>query len=442
MATESDLERLFLLQGETLSTEFKAWLDLSNAASRATLAKAAIALANHGGGSIIFGVEERKGAAVASAPRPESISRYTSDLVNAAINRFADPKIHCDVVHLLHPVSRNEHAIVVVPSGSTVPIMSIRELSGTIAAHQCYVRKPGPKSEQPFTAEEWRALLSRCVQAGREQMLDAIRTILQGHSLSPVAADQIDKLLSFTETSHSRWSEVIDALPKNDPARFLNGHYEQSFELRDVKPASGLNQLLERLRRAGEVRLTGWGPFIDLERPPVGPVPRGQIIEAWVGHPDEAGREGRHADFWRASPDGLLYEIRAMDEDFTDKAVPGSTFDISMPIWRIGETLLYVARLARLFAEDPEIAIRVRYKGLKGRQLKSLFDWRVPVFGRRTCHVEEAVLDGMANASRIETNLEEVLVTLLRPLYEAFEFYELDPKLVAHEVARYRQSRF
>jgi hypothetical protein len=58
--------------------------------------------------------------------------------------------------------------------------MSKRDCDGVIAQNRCYIRKPGPRSEEPQTREEWRVLLNRCVLAQREDMLDAIRAIVTG----------------------------------------------------------------------------------------------------------------------------------------------------------------------------------------------------------------------------------------------------------------------
>ncbi|AZO15522.1 ATP-binding protein [Mesorhizobium sp. M2A.F.Ca.ET.043.05.1.1] len=441
MATIEDLKQLFQLQNETLATEFKSWLDLAVPAGRAPLAKAAIALANHGGGTIVIGMREGINAPIGSYPRPAQIGRYTADAINAAINKYADPHIHCDLVHLTHPASGNEHAIVIVPGGQIVPVMATKGTDGEILAQKVYIRKPGPKSEEPFTAEEWRTLLDRCVRANKDSLLEAIRGIVQGRSLDSLAREQIDELLKFTDDSRDSWKMRLVPLPKDDPARFPLGHYEQSFQILGVEPASGLRSLLENLRKASEVRLTGWGPFVLLERKPIGPVPVGEVIETWVGTPSEKARDGRHCDFWRARPDGFLYEVRSYDEDFTEKAEPGTSIDLTMPVWRIGETLLYVARLARLFGEDPEISVRIQYDGLKGRRMSALFDWRYLSY-ERECFVDTVKMQGQARASIIEDNLAEVLVSLLRPLYDAFDFAPLSPTMVSEEIAKFRNNRY
>ncbi|SFU57041.1 AlbA family DNA-binding domain-containing protein [Nitrosospira multiformis] len=259
MPTLSDLRNLILLPNETLSNEYKSWLDLTTNQGRATLAKAAIALANHGGGVIVMGMVGPAGSPLQSLPRPDGIARYDPDVVNTAVNRYADPKIHCDLHFTLHPETNIEHAIISVPGLSTVPIMSIRDCDGVIHKHRCYLRKPGPKSEEPFTSEEWRTLLSRCVQAGRESMLDSIRIILKGHVPAPIVQNKIDPLREFGRESRERWEVLKNALPTGDPAKIPLGHYEFTFRIVDASPV-GLPELKKRLDTASQTKLTGLGP--------------------------------------------------------------------------------------------------------------------------------------------------------------------------------------
>ena len=55
MTANVDLLSLLKSPVESLAVEYKSWIDIGETPGRATLAKAAIALANHGGGTIVFG---------------------------------------------------------------------------------------------------------------------------------------------------------------------------------------------------------------------------------------------------------------------------------------------------------------------------------------------------------------------------------------------------
>ena len=75
------LERYLVNPTEDLDIEYKGWLDLRKNPDRANLAKAVIALANHGGGVIVLGFEDRS-TGLAATPKPAEIPDVTQDDVN------------------------------------------------------------------------------------------------------------------------------------------------------------------------------------------------------------------------------------------------------------------------------------------------------------------------------------------------------------------------
>ena len=75
---------------ETPRIECKRWLDLNDSRHKAVIAKAAIALANSGGGVIVFGVveDETQAKHFNCVPRPDGMKRYTADAVASAITNM------------------------------------------------------------------------------------------------------------------------------------------------------------------------------------------------------------------------------------------------------------------------------------------------------------------------------------------------------------------
>ena len=447
LPTSADLIQLLALPTETLTVEHKGWLDFSHNHHKATLAKAAIALANEGGGIIVLGTREdiTQGGALGSHRRPDEISRYSLDDINGVIRRFADPEFHCELMFAEHPITKIEHAFVIVPGGKTVPVMARRGSDGEIQAHRCYVRKPGPRSEEPHTAEEWRGVFERCLQARRESMLDAIRVIIQGHGeIAPVPPTAKALLLDLVTASRARWQSLIAPLPADDAARMPHGHYEIAFSILGVEPAPTLKELLRRMEEASRVKHTGWSPFVHIHRPPYEPRPVDGMIEAWIGDPSgdrQIKRDPSHCDFWRAHPAATFFRLRGYDEDSSDDMKPGTAFDVALPIWRVGETLLFAARIARLFGENPEILMVCYYNGLRNRSLTSRTGF-LDFWDNQVCADDTATLEVKVAAQQIEDNLVEVLHPMLQPLYERFSFFELDARLVTQEVERLKSNRF
>jgi hypothetical protein len=209
------------------------------------------------------------------------------------------------------------------------------------------------------------------------------------------------------------------------------------------KPAAGVSELREKLQEAGRRRLTGWGPFVWLTREDLAPQAVQGGIEASLGKDvPRNSRDSAHCDFWRAHPSGLLYQLRGYDEDSTDQVQPGTVFDVTLPIWRLGAAMLYAARLARLLgSDDADILVRCTYSGLQGRRLDCLTPGRHFSFPRIAAD-NSAELQTTATAHLIDDNLVEILHRMLMPLYERFAFFELSLDLVKIEVERLRQGRF
>ncbi len=182
---------------ETLEVELKGWLNIAaDAEHKATLAKALIALANHGGGYVVIDFVETDEGVVPAEPRPANLATYTPDTVNSVVNRFAEPPFHCDVRVVTSPETGLDHPVVSVPGGHRVPIRSKR--SGPdgriIQADRYYIRRPGPCSEPPQSGLEWDALIGRCIGNAREDLLDRFRVIMAGGAAVEVPQTDLDRV--------------------------------------------------------------------------------------------------------------------------------------------------------------------------------------------------------------------------------------------------------
>ena len=445
MASNRELTPLVSEPREEPGVEHKAWLNLKSTEHRATLAKAAIAIANHGGGFIVIEMSDRAGKLL-SEPSPTEFPPITQDDVNAAIGRFADPAFHCETHIIEHPQTSVQHTVISVPGNVSVPVMAKRDCNGVLAKHRCYIRKPGPRSEEPQTGEEWRHLLDRCLRARKLDMLDAIRAIVLGQAQSnnevPGAHDLLE---AYCDNSHSRWQRLVEELPERAGARLSFGWYEMGFSLVDAQLATNCTQLNERLNNAREIQLTGWPPFLDLRIPGRDPYVHKDGVEAWLGRPVDNAREYDpiDCDFWRASRDGQLYTIRGYTEDSPEMhrgIEPGKKMDLTLPVWRIAEGLLFANRLGAAFGGAELITIRCRFVGLEDRGLVSLLGRRIlPI--PRVCKTSRVTIIGQATPQQIEDTFVEVLHGLLVPFYECFDFFKLPLQLVGEEVEKLRAGR-
>jgi hypothetical protein len=64
------------------------------------------------------------------------------------------------------------------------------------------------------------------------------------------------------------------------------------------------------------------------------------------------------------------------------------------------------------------------------------------MFDDSISQTDEITLRGRATPGQVKDNLAEVLVPLLTPLYERFDFFRLPVQLVGEESQRLQQGRF
>ena len=310
--------------------------------------------------------------------------------------------------------------------------MAKRGCNGVIATHRCYVRKPGPRTEEPQTGDEWRRLLDRCVRSARSDLLEAIRAIVEGNAKSPnPTPDAQAQLRSFCDHSRARWEELLEQLPPASAARFPCGWYEIAFSLFGAQPAVSLIELRDRLAKARSIRLTGWPPFLDWY-----PQPHGQCIEAWARPgPNRTVDDPSLFDYWRSAMDGTLYTIRGYTEDGLEDYRPGTVIDLILPAWRVAESILFACRFAETFHDADEIAVRCRFTGLDGRQMTQVTGYRWP-HHRGTCRTNEITTEITIQTLRAQENIVEIVHKVLAPVYELFDFFELPEVLVKTEIGR------
>ena len=104
--------------GERLDVEYKSWLDLSDRRHKAALARHFAALANHGGGFLVFGINDDM---TTSGPRPPEAGPYDQDALSAIVKRYLAPAFHVRVAEVESANSGVAHPVVGIPSHGAKP---------------------------------------------------------------------------------------------------------------------------------------------------------------------------------------------------------------------------------------------------------------------------------------------------------------------------------
>lgn len=427
---------------EALNFEVKRWLDLTTKPDQSILAKAAIALANHGGGFIVLGFDERPdGTFESHHPRPASLDGFNQDVIARIVATYAEPAFQVEVTHVPRQADGAVHPVIQVPGGHRTPIMAKKGSPDqkTLVAGRSYIRRPTPESAEPGSAVEWRDLLDRCVRAGRDDLLDAIRGVLdgRGETADPTEPSALERLAGWTRAGATRWLALAPK-PQGDEPVDPPGTYTVGYQIEGELPERSLNEVLELMREVPGY--TGWRPWWVPSHDGIRPYQFDGTVECYHGlKGNKRTADPAHADFWRANAVGQLLLIRGFDEDsLRERVDPGTAFDLTLPVWRIGECLLHAAAFAtRLSPEPRPITFSVTWQGLSGRELVHL-ERRRTLFPGHIAKQDSLTTSLTADSDKIADQVPELLYGLLRPLYSLFDFFDLPKMLVDEEVQRLR----
>jgi len=414
---------------ESLDVELKGWLDLPNDKEhRGLLAKAIIALANHGGGHILFGFAK---SGFPDANRPAILAGYSQDDINGVVKKYCEPPFHVEVRFVRRRCDGLEYPVVRVPGGHGVPVRSCSETPGkSILNNIYYIRRLGPASEAPQDGREWDQLIGRAIRNRKDEIIDEIRDLLGGRA--PTVAEPPNERAAhkswFDQAVHL-WHGSLDrnGIPMGQPQWMPLGHWTFSYSLLgDVSPIDAVS--LSRALQSTYRQLTGWPLFAWLEKDKLKPqLLKDGIIECHFSGAGISSQDPSHADFWAARLDGRLFHRRGYIEDAAVVAVPpGTVFDYWLPVLRNAEGLLHAQRFAEIL-RAARVLIFVRYTGLNNRRLSVLpGPNRVAIFDfiEKRSSLDQVDLIVELDASRISAALPEILRSLLRDLYAAFDFAE------------------
>lgn len=416
---------------ESLDIEAKCWLDMNDIESKGTIAKALIALENHGGGYLVIGFSEDASGVLSPDPnRPLNLAEFGTDEINAIIKKYAEPAFHAHVTFQKNPDSGDEFPVIRSPGTSKVPVRSCSETpNGTLKNKVYYIRRPGPSSEAPLDGSEWDALIRRSVLNQRSEIIDILRSFIPAAAPGNLQAivDEREVLNQFSRDSFARWTSINDSLKDDHLAKIKLGYF--SFSCQVMGKSKGLNsgEILSSVE--GLRRYTGWPIFVALHQPESKPYLIDGALEASlvnIQRPNPA-----HADFWRIHPDGLFYLLRGYQEDCLETLSesrkvrpPGTGIDLTIPTWRVAEFLLRSEELARSMFEDGfTMLVRCEWTGLKEREL-FMFNPRRMLFDGHRCKAPSVTTEQKLTQDVIENLLPEAVKRLTSPLYEHFDLFQ------------------
>ena len=408
--------------------------ELDDKASQARLAKHFCALANHGSGFVVFGIEDDMTPA---GDPPAQAGPYDQDRMSSIVKRYLTPAFQVEVYEVTASRTGTVHPVVWVPSHEAVPVCSKRggphnggkPVGIEQATH--YTRAPGPESVPVTTPEHWRPIIERCVRRGRQALLAGLEPLLRSPG-GPVS-EPGETLRQWHEAAHRKFLEGVGG--DRDAVLFTRAHYQFTYRI-EVADGQRLDTsgFVDELRTMGyevmQLVNSGWSMFEILNVTDL--MPRWTIDDS-LGEEEFLecdfvslrGSQMIPPELWRISPSGMATMVRAYDEDHREIGNGRAGFDAGTWLWpfAMAREIAEMIRHARAFAarfEAPEtVSFRAEWLGLQGRKLGDPLKPLV-LMQSGTARDDGRVFTGTVPVASLTDGWPEVTATMLGPILRMF----------------------
>lgn len=433
----SQLQDLIEKPAEREWLELKSWVDLTDKASpaRAGIARHLAAIANYGGGYLVFGFNDDGSRCAA---RNDVRKLYGHDVMAGIIDRYLQPKFQCEVS--FESFAGVEHAIVWIPSHGASPVISKadgpHDSKGQpqgIRSGLVYIRTPKPESVPITTPAQWDKLIQRCVLSRRDELISMFSTIVSG-ATAPAAKQDREKLGEWHRAAQKAFLEKAAraGLQLRFPVaeNFMQFSYMIGHRDGAQIPADQALRIIEKVNNA--VRDTvryGWSMFYPFMREGISPQ---FMTDAAIddGNTEflqtslfEQGQSD-HVDFWRISLDGRASLIRNFHEDRFSKwpddiEEGGKWLDPRLHVRDITELVRHARALSEEFADVGDICFQIEWKGLKSRTTGTI-NWERYV-RPHTCQTDQRAVFSCFPQAEVIGNLPAVVSSLYAPVHRMFD---------------------
>lgn len=413
-------------------------MDTRDGEVRAKLARHIAALANHGGGYLIFGVDDQTRKPLGASEL--DLALFSQDAITGIVKKYLDPRVQVLVEQIVHEGVK--YPIVVVPSHGARPVMAIadgpqddRKRPIGVTQGTIYVRAPGPESAPIRSPDDWNTLLDRCLSHRSDLLGNVLRQSLARQSkpgeqaigvlraaLDDTAQDFTAQTRLLAEKVESKYRDSILRAGTNYSALgyALVGNDGDLVEISNPRP---LNERVSvEMHRYAH---TGWSSFLPLNVPERAPQIRmstlaGQEVTYLEGmRLENTGLIASAFDYWRIYERGIGVSVESFRDDWRregERAPPHLT-----PSWiliAIHSLLAHARLVGQELPSVTQVVIRMEWRGLKGRMLA--WDQFRHAAGGRTLADDRFVKNIVVEWALLRDNYFEALRRVALPFLQLF----------------------
>ncbi len=429
---DSELSDLLSSKSEDLSVEYKAWLDTRDPATRAKLAKHFAALCNHGGGFLVFGVQDQTRAPMGETTYERQ--SFNQDELAGIVQRYLDPRPAIRVEEAERDGVR--YPVVIVPPHGPRPVIAIadgpQDGAGRpigIRKGAVYIRASGPESVSISSPDDWNALFDRCL-ANRADHLGAIlRTALArpGRPL-PSAGATLTAAVDATADDFEFQIYELSLPPQYVKSAYSVMGYSLIREDGGLVELHGIRSLNQRVAISmREFAYNGWAPFLPLTFPQRAP----QIRTDKLLGEDQVYLEGMRLsamgtlpgalDYWRIYEAGVAATAQSYREDSHPDGRPSNPpfLNVKLVLWRVHSLLAHARLVGQETPGVQQVSVRMDWRGLAGRMLT--WDFRDGYAANGTVVDNRFAKTILLNWADLRYSYFQSLRRVVLPVFDLFE---------------------
>lgn len=385
------------LGNETLEVEFKSWMDLSDNLARAKIAKHIAALSNHGGGYLVFGVDDETRQPQGAGPY--SLDTFSQDAIASIVQRYLDPPMQITVDTAEHEgidypvvgVEAHGRRPVVAKANGPVPPEDPKKGPQGITKGRIYIRSPKPESVEISSPDEWDGLLDRCLRKRADLLGSIFRQSLERQSKPTLSGEKM--LKGAIEDTCADFQVQVEALaaliPDNDQENletvlsaktaFAAVGYLLLDEDGSPVKLEGLRELILRTDSyMHQYAYTGWNLFLPLSPPERAP----QIRTTMIGEDEVEYLEGMRLentgllsmnyDYWRLYEVGMGIIVESYAEDAPrQRTSTGAPYlRVNWVLVRLHSVLVHARFLGAQVGGVQQVMVRMDWHDLADRRLQ------------------------------------------------------------------------
>lgn len=462
------LEDLIRNRAESISVEFKTWIDPLTDEGVAKIVRSVFALRNRNGGFLIIGMDD-KSLQQDSYPLSRPVEEaFHFDLIQSIISKYSSPILNIEVQ--FRKLENQNHPIIIVPPGVRVPIIVKSDLRkdgrNLLSVGDLYFRTLQANhtvSTAKILPRDYDDLMEICFnnreadigaffrrQIGQAD-LKIIKNIMQSitDDSRDISVDSSVKTRAFDVIAHGAASFKDVMTVHADDARVQKATEGLTMQVGLIFDPEKSNQVptqefLNKISSANP-QFTGWPIWLDsrgFSNKECRPVVRGNAWEANIVDLGEGW--SKHLEFLQFNPNGKFYLRRAMQDDLSDSVIPGTSLDVFLMLLRISEVLAVGVNFGRAmdWNSDGSAGFAFKWSGLENRQLN---DWANPLqmlaLGSRRSVTKEVDSFVEVPIGTPHNALAPYLMEVVAPLFAVFDGYQISDSVAEHALRRLLERR-